>query len=70
MGHLAHRERVDLDHYPTDQGWKFDGTVEAMMHQIHMFDRKGALDLEGFERRARTGSSSTSPTSTTAGPSW
>ena len=25
------------------------GAVEVMMHAIHMFDRKGALDLEGFE---------------------
>jgi nicotinamidase-related amidase len=36
-------------YYPTDQGWKFGGTVEKMMHEIGMFDRKGALNLEGFE---------------------
>jgi nicotinamidase-related amidase len=36
-------------YYPTDSGWKFGGTVENMMHEIHMFDRKGSLDLEGFE---------------------
>ena len=35
-------------YYPTDSGWKFGGTVENMMHEIHMFDRKSALDLEGF----------------------
>ena len=38
-------------HYysPTDRGWKFGGTVESMMHEINMFDRKGALNTEGFE---------------------
>ncbi len=36
-------------YYPTDQGWQFGGTVEAMMHEIHMFDRTGALSLDGFE---------------------
>jgi nicotinamidase-related amidase len=35
-------------YYPTDHGWQFGGTVEAMMHEIHMFDRQGALTLEGF----------------------
>lgn len=35
-------------YYPTDRGWKFGGTVENMMHEIHMFDRKGALTTEGF----------------------
>jgi len=35
-------------YYPTDSGWKFGGTVEQMMHEIHMFDREGALTLEGF----------------------
>jgi nicotinamidase-related amidase len=35
-------------YYPTDQGWRFGGSVEKMMHEIHMFDRKGALTLEGF----------------------
>ena len=30
-------------------GWKFEGTLEAVMHQINMFDRPGALDLDGFE---------------------
>ncbi len=36
-------------YYPTDHGWKFEGTLEKLMHDIHMFDRKGALDLDGFE---------------------
>lgn len=36
-------------YYPTDHGWKFGGTLEKAMHDIHMFDREGALSLEGFE---------------------
>ena len=36
-------------YYPTDHGWKFEGTLEKAMHDIHMFDRPGALNLEGFE---------------------
>lgn len=36
-------------YYPTDHGWKFEGTLEKMMHDINMFDRKGPLDLDGFE---------------------
>lgn len=36
-------------YYPTDHGWAFGGTVEKMMHEIGMFDRKGALTTEGFE---------------------
>lgn len=36
-------------YYPTDHGWKFEGTLEKLMHDIHMFDRKGALNLDGFE---------------------
>ncbi len=35
-------------YYPTDHSWQFGGTVETLMHQIHMFDRTGALTLEGF----------------------
>ncbi len=35
-------------YYPTDHGWKFEGALEKLMHDIHMFDRKGPLDLEGF----------------------
>ncbi len=36
-------------YYPTDHGWQFGGTVENLMHEIHMFDRSGSLSLEGFE---------------------
>jgi len=35
-------------YYPTDHSWKFGGTVEKMMHEIRMFDRSGALSLDGF----------------------
>jgi nicotinamidase-related amidase len=35
-------------YYPTDRGWKFGGTIENVMHDIKMFDRSGALNLEGF----------------------
>ncbi len=36
-------------YYEHDHGWKFEGTLEALMHKIGMFDRKGALTTEGFE---------------------
>ena len=36
-------------YYPTDHGWQFEGALEALMHKIGMFDRKGALTTEGFE---------------------
>jgi len=36
-------------YYPTDKGWKFEGALEALMHQIGMFDRADPLSLEGFE---------------------
>jgi nicotinamidase-related amidase len=35
-------------YYPTDHGWQFGGTVENLMHEINMFDRSGALSLDGF----------------------
>ncbi len=35
-------------YYPTDKGWQFGGTVENMMHEINMFNRKGALTTDGF----------------------
>jgi nicotinamidase-related amidase len=35
-------------YYPHDHGWKFEGALEALMHKIGMFDRKGPLNLEGF----------------------
>jgi nicotinamidase-related amidase len=36
-------------YYPTDHGWQFGGAVETMMHSINMFDRSGALSVEGLE---------------------
>jgi nicotinamidase-related amidase len=36
-------------YYPTDKGWKFEGALEVLMHNIGMFNRKGQLNLEGFE---------------------
>ena len=36
-------------YYPTDHGWKFEGALEALMHKIGMFDRKGPLSIDGFE---------------------
>ena len=35
-------------YYPTDHAWQFGGTVEKMMHEIKMFGRGGALNLDGF----------------------
>ncbi len=36
-------------YYPADHGWQFEGTLEALMHNIGMFDRKDPLNLDGFE---------------------
>lgn len=36
-------------YYPSDHGWQFEGALEKLMHDIGMFDRKDALNLEGFE---------------------
>ncbi len=36
-------------YYPTDHGWMFEGALEKLMHDIHMFDRKGPLNLDDFE---------------------
>jgi len=36
-------------YYPTDHRWRFGGRLERVMHDIHMFDRSGALSLDGFE---------------------
>lgn len=35
-------------YYPTDHGWQFEGALEKLMHAIGMFDRKGALTVDGF----------------------
>ncbi|MFT5693043.1 MAG: nicotinamidase-related amidase [Oceanicoccus sp.] len=36
-------------YFPHDHGWKFEGALEKLMHNIGMFDRKDALSVEGFE---------------------
>jgi nicotinamidase-related amidase len=36
-------------YYPTDHEWKISGAVETMMHTINMFDRNGALTVDGFD---------------------
>lgn len=36
-------------YFPYDHNWKFEGALEVLMHSIHMFDRAGPLDLEGFD---------------------
>ena len=39
-------------YYPTDlgeHGFQHGGALEELMHHIHMFERAGQLDLEGFE---------------------
>ena len=36
-------------YYPTDKGWKFEGALEKLMHNIGMFDRTSPYSLEGFE---------------------
>ena len=36
-------------YYPSDHGWKFEGTLEAVMHSINMFHRVDPLRLDDFE---------------------
>jgi nicotinamidase-related amidase len=36
-------------YYPTDKGWKFEGALEKLMHNIGMFDRPSAYTVEGFD---------------------
>ncbi|MEA3413019.1 MAG: cysteine hydrolase [Pseudomonadota bacterium] len=36
-------------YYPHDHGWRFEGALEKLMHDIGMFDRKDALSVDGFE---------------------
>lgn len=36
-------------YFEHDHRWKFEGTLETLMHSIGMFDRPHALTLEGFE---------------------
>ncbi len=35
-------------YFPRDHQWKFGGALEVLMHNIGMFDRKGALVHDGF----------------------
>jgi nicotinamidase-related amidase len=35
-------------YYPHDHKWKFGAPAETVQHQLHMFDRKGALTLDSF----------------------
>ncbi|MEP2936088.1 MAG: isochorismatase family protein [Gilvibacter sp.] len=36
-------------YYKHDHGWKFEGALEKLMHDIGMFDRGDQLSLDGFE---------------------
>jgi nicotinamidase-related amidase len=36
-------------YYPHDHKWKFGGPAETVQHKLHMFDRAGALTLDGFQ---------------------
>lgn len=36
-------------YYPADHRWHFEGALEALMHNIGMFDREDALSTEGFD---------------------
>ena len=36
-------------YYPHDHQWEFGGALEKMMHAVGMFDRKGALETDGFD---------------------
>lgn len=35
-------------YYPHDHKWRFEGALERLMHDINMFERPGALDLDEF----------------------
>ena len=37
-------------YFPYDHRWKFEGTLEKLMHGIHMFERAGSLDLTNFDK--------------------
>jgi nicotinamidase-related amidase len=36
-------------YFPHDHVWNFEGVLERLMHDLGMFDRKGPLDLKGFD---------------------
>lgn len=35
-------------YYPHDHRWKFEAPAETIQHKLGLFDRKGALTLDGF----------------------
>jgi nicotinamidase-related amidase len=35
-------------YYPHDHQWKFQAPAESLQHKLGLFDRKGALTLDGF----------------------
>jgi len=35
-------------YYPTDKGWRFEGALEKLMHNIGMFNRRSPYNMEGF----------------------
>ena len=37
-------------YFPYDNRWKFEGTLEVLMHGIHMLERAGPLDLTNFDK--------------------
>ena len=37
-------------YFPHDHQWEHEGSLETLMHKIGMFDRKGALSSDGFEK--------------------
>ncbi len=36
-------------YFPTDHNWHFEGALEKLMHDVNMFDRPGALSVDGFD---------------------
>ena len=36
-------------YYKHDHGWAFEGALEVLMHNIHMFDRGDQLNVQDFE---------------------
>ncbi|HSR69818.1 MAG TPA: isochorismatase family protein, partial [Acidobacteriota bacterium] len=36
-------------YYPHDHGWKFEGALEKLMHDLGMFNRKDPLSLDSFK---------------------
>ena len=37
-------------YFPHDHKWKFEGTLEVLMHKLSMFDRAGQLDVNKFDK--------------------